>query len=137
MQGLCSFRFPARHLGGNLSIATLITFSRNSWKSRLHRHPGIVSMSTNKPKIVAQFLDEIEAASESWGPQRMTRGRRDVVTAFVRRPSDSSVLLVKRSEKVNTYKLHWGGVSGVVEGNENLQERAKQEVSRLNYFFSL
>ncbi|KAG7674773.1 putative translation initiation factor eIF-2B subunit 2-like [Nannochloris sp. 'desiccata'] len=85
-------------------------------------------MTTNQP--INTPLDELEAAKggEKWGPQRITRGRRDVITAFVRNPSNSSVLLVKRSEKVNTYKLHWGGVSGVVEGDENLLKRAEQEI---------
>jgi len=86
-------------------------------------------MATNEPTNTP--LDELEAAiaGETWGSQRITRsGRRDVITAFVRNPSNSSILLVKRSEKVNTYKLHWGGVSGVVEGDENLLKRAEREV---------
>lgn len=61
------------------------------------------------------------------GQQRVTHGRRDVVTAFLRR-EDNSVLLVKRSEKVGTYKLHWGGISGVVEGDEALRQRAETEI---------
>jgi hypothetical protein len=85
-------------------------------------------MATNEPIDIP--LDEIEAskAGEEWGSQRITCGRRDVITAFVRNPLNSSILLVKRSEKVNTYKLHWGGVSGVVEGDENLLTRAEREV---------
>lgn len=88
-------------------------------------------MATNNPRYTPLDESAIEAAAagEHWGPQRVTRGRRDVVTAFVRKPVESTVLLVKRSEKVNTYKLHWGGVSGVVEGDENLQQRAEREVS--------
>jgi predicted Ser/Thr protein kinase len=137
MQGLCLSRFPARHLSQTLITTSIalknIIPSTSSRGSRL-----VIRMSTNEPKNSP--LDEAEAAAiaagEKWGPQRITRGRRDVVTAFVRRRSTSSlgeegesILLVKRSEKVNTYKLHWGGVSGVVEGDENLQQRAEQEVS--------
>jgi hypothetical protein len=88
------------------------------------------AMASNDPTEIPS--DELEAAKagEHWGPQRMTHGRRDVITAFIRRPSDASLLFVKRSEKVNTYKLHWGGVSGVVEGNE------KEQNERLVYLFS-
>lgn len=86
-------------------------------------------MATNEPTdIIVNQAEREKETEEHWGPQRITRGRRDVITAFVRRPLDSSILLVKRSEKVNTYKLHWGGVSGVVEGGENLQQRAEREV---------
>lgn len=52
-----------------------------------------------------------------------------MVTAFVQRPSDQSVLVVHRSEKVRTYQLQWGGVSGGVEGDESLAWRAQQEAS--------
>ena len=142
MHGFCLLRFPARNLSG---ITTSIAFKNlilipSRQQSKLHRYPRHVTMTTSEPTNTP--LDELEAAKtgECWGPQRITsRGRRDVITAFVRHPIDSSILLVKRSEKVNTYKLHWGGVSGVVEGNENLRERAQQEVgnkkipsSRLN-----
>ena len=76
-----------------------------------------------------------EPDSETYGKQRYTKGgRRDVVTAFVRNQNEtttdlSTFLVVKRSEQVNTYKLHWGGVSGVVEeGDVSLQERAATEI---------
>lgn len=135
MQVLCLLRFPARDLGGTL-ITTSIALKNTIvlprvWKGRF-QHPRGITMTTNQP--INTPLDELEAAKggEKWGPQRITRGRRDVITAFVRNPSNSSVLLVKRSEKVNTYKLHWGGVSGVVEGDENLLKRAEQEVSNIS-----
>jgi 8-oxo-dGTP pyrophosphatase MutT (NUDIX family) len=60
--------------------------------------------------------------------QRLTRGRRDVVTAFIQRPRDLHVLLVRRSQEVGTYPHMWGGVSGGVEGNERLLHRAQQEI---------
>lgn len=67
--------------------------------------------------------------TETYGPARITKGRRDVVTGFVQRPSDGSILVLQRSDKISTYPLKWGGVSGVVEGSESLVERAFQEVS--------
>jgi len=71
------------------------------------------------------------AREEDW-PQRITRGRKDVVTAFIQNPTDGSVLVVKRSDKVRTYKNYWGGVSGSVEGDESLFFRAQREVSLTN-----
>jgi hypothetical protein len=127
MQGLCLFRLSVRDLAGG-RFNTFKNLLLISSRSKLHRYCQMRAMASNDPTEIP--LDELEAAKagEHWGPQRMTHGRRDVITAFVRRPSDSSILFVKRSEKVNTYKLHWGGVSGVVEGNENLRERAEREV---------
>lgn len=61
-------------------------------------------------------------------PQRITKGRKDVVTAFIRRDRDNAVLLVQRSDKVSTYQGFWGGVSGGVEGNESLRRRAEIEI---------
>eukprot|EP00887_Chlorella_sp_A99_P003754 scaffold7.g3754.t1 len=42
-------------------------------------------------------------------------GESHVVTAVVQRPTDGRVLLVQRSDKVGSFKLHWGGVSGFIE----------------------
>ena len=89
----------------------------NSKINRRLDHLCVLAMSTGIPP--PSNPASTSENSEHYGPQRITRGRRDVVTAFVVRREDASVLLVKRSEKVNTYKLHWGGVSGVVEGFEN------------------
>ncbi|WIA12133.1 hypothetical protein OEZ85_012206 [Tetradesmus obliquus] len=55
------------------------------------------------------------------------RPRRPVVTAFVRR-EDGKLLVVKRSEKVSSYRHQWGGVSGGVEGSESLLHRALTEI---------
>ncbi|KAI3434851.1 hypothetical protein D9Q98_002905 [Chlorella vulgaris] len=55
--------------------------------------------------------------------------RRQVVTAFVQRPSDAAVLLVLRSDKVGTYQHKWGAVSGGIEGEgESPVSRAQQEI---------
>ena len=137
MHGLCLLRYPARDLGGTLITTSLalkkLISSRHAWK----RFSRIITMATNNPRNTPldEAALEAAAAGEHWGPQRVTRGRRDVVTGFVRKPVESTVLLVKRSEKVNTYKLHWGGVSGVVEGDENLQQRAEREVSLAFFLF--
>lgn len=120
MQGLHFFRFPWSAVG-NLRGCSKIN-------RRLH-HLTVLAMSTAVPTPAGPA--STPENTQDYGPQRITRGRRDVVTAFVVRRQDASVLLVKRSEKVNTYKLHWGGVSGVVEGDENLVNRARQEASFL------
>lgn len=54
--------------------------------------------------------------------------RKEVVTAVVQHPQDGQVLVVKRSEKVGTYKLQWGAVSGGIEGHESPIYRCLQEV---------
>ncbi|KAF6256070.1 hypothetical protein COO60DRAFT_148070 [Scenedesmus sp. NREL 46B-D3] len=56
------------------------------------------------------------------------RPRRPVVTAFVRR-DDGKLLVVKRSDKVGSYRHLWGGVSGGVEGSESLLDRALTEIA--------
>lgn len=54
-----------------------------------------------------------------------------VVTAFVQRPTDGSVLVVLRSDKVGTYQRYWGAVSGGVEqGDRSLADRCRQEVCK-------
>lgn len=59
--------------------------------------------------------------------QGLMRTRKDVVTAFIRK-SNATVLLVRRSDQVGSYKNYWGGVSGGVEGSESLLRRAQIEV---------
>lgn len=102
---------------------------------RLH-HINIAAMSTNAPEAPggptatpSTTTGPPPEEAAKWGPQRFTRGRRDVVTAFVQRPDNKNVLVVKRSEKVRTYKLHYGGVSGVVEeADPSLLGRAATEI---------
>ena len=87
------------------------------------RHHFLNIMCSSQPPI-----DE-KAARETYKPPRISAsGRQEVVTAFVRNASNNSILLVQRSEKVNMYKRYWGGVSGIVEGDENIQKRAETEV---------
>ena len=60
------------------------------------------------------------------------RPRKNVVTSFIERRGPGSrleYLLVKRSDKVSTYKEYWGGVSGgVEEDDEDLRARAGTEI---------
>jgi len=49
----------------------------------------------------------------------------DVVTAFLKK--DDSILLLKRSDKVKTYKGRWAGVSGYLE-KDNPVDQAKVEI---------
>ena len=44
----------------------------------------------------------------------------DVVTVFL--TSDGKVLVLKRSDKVRTYKGHWAGVSGYLESTDPLKQ---------------
>lgn len=53
--------------------------------------------------------------------------RRPVTTAFVQ-DAAGRVLVVQRSDRVSTYPLLYGGVSGGVEGSESLLHRALKEV---------
>eukprot|EP00879_Flechtneria_rotunda_P003988 GHRR01004228.1.p1 GENE.GHRR01004228.1~~GHRR01004228.1.p1 ORF type:complete len:360 (+),score=125.10 GHRR01004228.1:765-1844(+) len=53
--------------------------------------------------------------------------RRPVVTAFIRR-DDHKFLVVRRSDKVRTYPLTYGAISGGVEGNESLLDRARAKI---------
>jgi 8-oxo-dGTP pyrophosphatase MutT (NUDIX family) len=64
--------------------------------------------------------------------------RRPVTTAFVLDPATGRYLLVRRSERVSTYPLLWGGVSGGVEpGDASLTERARTEVEEETALTSL
>ncbi|MFQ5761416.1 MAG: NUDIX domain-containing protein [Candidatus Bathyarchaeia archaeon] len=51
---------------------------------------------------------------------------RHVVTCFL--INDERFLILRRSEKVRTMKGRWAGVSGYVEGEEDIDERAFKEV---------
>lgn len=51
---------------------------------------------------------------------------RPVVSVFLR--NRGRVLLVQRSEKVGSFRGRWSAVSGYLEGEEDAQERARQEV---------
>jgi 8-oxo-dGTP pyrophosphatase MutT (NUDIX family) len=42
--------------------------------------------------------------------------------------SDGDLLILKRSDKVRTYKGFWGGVAGYIEKNENPIETAYKEI---------
>lgn len=53
--------------------------------------------------------------------------RRPVTTAFIQ-DSEGKLLFVQRSSRVSTYQMRYGGVSGGVEGNESVLDRALQEV---------
>lgn len=97
-----------------------------SWRCRiptiLHvKKTDVFSRRMSLPKEPEEF--------PKYPPPRITKGRRDVVTAFLQRPSDKAILLVQRSIKVSTYQLHWGGVSGGLEGEtESCLFRATQEI---------
>ena len=49
-----------------------------------------------------------------------------VVTCFL--TAGGGILLLRRSDRVGTYRHRWAGVSGFVEGNEKPQDRAWQEI---------
>lgn len=49
-----------------------------------------------------------------------------IVTSFV--TNDRKILILKRSNKVKSMKGLWGGVSGIIEENEEPLERAKIEI---------
>ncbi|HIE28899.1 TPA: NUDIX domain-containing protein [Candidatus Poribacteria bacterium] len=53
------------------------------------------------------------------------RARR-VVTAFLEH--QGKILILKRSDKVRTYKRHWAGVSGSIEADESPDERVETEI---------
>lgn len=57
-----------------------------------------------------------------------------VVTVFLMH--EGSVLILRRSDKVRTMKHKWAGISGYIEGNENVLERAYKEVSEETGFSS-
>lgn len=50
----------------------------------------------------------------------------DVVTAVLMK--DKKILILKRGQKVRTYKGRWACVSGYLEGNEDALERAYKEI---------
>lgn len=96
----------------------------------------VVRRSLNRSNVkflVQAFRHSTCAMSNSrseieYGPQRLTKGRKDVVTAVVRKHQEDAFLLVQRSSKVSSYQGYWGGVSGGVEGNESLVSRAQLEI---------
>ena len=49
-----------------------------------------------------------------------------IVTSFLL--NDEKYLILKRSDNVKSMKGLWGGVSGVIEGNEDPLKRAKREI---------
>jgi predicted aconitase with swiveling domain/8-oxo-dGTP pyrophosphatase MutT (NUDIX family) len=52
---------------------------------------------------------------------------RRVVTAFLRR--DGRILVLRRSQRVGTYRGRWAGVSGSLEGDEEPEDRARAEIA--------
>ena len=50
----------------------------------------------------------------------------DVVTCVIKH--DEKILLLKRSDKVSTYKNKWACVSGYVERGEDVLKRAFREI---------
>lgn len=50
----------------------------------------------------------------------------NVVTSFLK--SGNRILILRRSDKVSTYRGRWAGISGFIEGNESPMERATQEI---------
>lgn len=57
-----------------------------------------------------------------------------VVTVFLM--YEAKVLILRRSDKVRTMKHKWAGISGYIEGNENVLERACKEISEETGFSS-
>lgn len=49
----------------------------------------------------------------------MALNRRPVVTAFIQRATDGTVLLLQRSDAVSTYQGHFAAVSGAIEARDN------------------
>jgi len=49
-----------------------------------------------------------------------------IVTSFIK--DNDKLLILKRSNKVKSMKGLWGGISGMIEGNEEPLERAKIEI---------
>ena len=56
----------------------------------------------------------------------MANNRAMVVTAIIE--NDNKLLILKRSEKVKSYKHKWSGISGYFEKNEDLLSRALIEI---------
>ena len=57
-----------------------------------------------------------------------------VVTVFLMH--EGKVLILRRSDKVRTMKHKWAGISGYIEGNENVLERAYKEICEETGFSS-
>lgn len=51
---------------------------------------------------------------------------RPVVTSFLER--EGRILVVRRSEQVGSFRGKWSGISGFLEGDEELEGRARKEV---------
>jgi 8-oxo-dGTP pyrophosphatase MutT (NUDIX family) len=49
-----------------------------------------------------------------------------IVTSFIK--DNDKLLILKRSNKVKSMKELWGGISGMIEGDEEPLERAKIEI---------
>ncbi len=49
-----------------------------------------------------------------------------IVTSFL--SNEDKYLILKRSDQVKSMKGLWGGISGVIEGNEHPLQRAKTEI---------
>jgi uncharacterized glyoxalase superfamily metalloenzyme YdcJ len=82
-----------------------------------HIHNNLVTKRELKTR-----MDSVSAATHE-----LMRARKEVVTAFIRK-RNTDVLLVRRSDKVGSYRNYWGGISGGVEGSESLVRRAEIEV---------
>jgi 8-oxo-dGTP pyrophosphatase MutT (NUDIX family) len=50
-----------------------------------------------------------------------------VVTVFL--TNQGRILILRRSDKVRTMKHKWAGISGYIEGSEDVLERAYREIS--------
>lgn len=50
-----------------------------------------------------------------------------VVTVFL--TNQDRILILRRSDKVRTMKHKWAGISGYIEGSEDVLERAYREIS--------
>ena len=58
----------------------------------------------------------------------MALTERHVVTCFLQR-ADGRVLLLRRSERVGTYRGHWGGVAGYLEPGVTPEAQARTEIA--------
>ncbi|GBF95237.1 hypothetical protein Rsub_07952 [Raphidocelis subcapitata] len=99
--------------------------SRAVWRHRLRRRLGSATVNAMEGAGAAAAVPRSPPAAPSVA---VAAGWRPVVTAFVQR-DDGRVLLVRRSDRVSTYRGMWGGVSGGVEaGDASLPDRAFQEI---------
>lgn len=101
-----------------------IKSNKFSWLLEL-RFPFSRHFSTQSRTLQRQWTSSMNSTPST--TQGLMRTRKDVVTAFIRK-SNATVLLVRRSDQVGSYKNYWGGVSGGVEGSESLLRRAQIEV---------